>query len=750
MEDFEVELPNGETVVVSAPDAKAAAAAARSHMTYLGKQAAAAVPTKTVPSFDAFGMATGGVEEAPAQTNMPYKEQMANVGQYYDDLVRKIASGATFNTADKLAAGGNALFGAGSYNENLAQERQRTKESGERLGGMAAPAEAIGGVMTGAGLGKAGLSLIGRYGPNFGLLGNMGLGAGEGFLYGAAHGAGSTDTGNISDYIKNAAEEGVKGAAFGALVPPVVSGVTGATSFIGNKIGNGVTSLAGSMPESARRILGSAMGWDKNTAARLAELGPEAMLGDTGPGLRAIAQGVAQKPGAGATTLANALEQRNAGRTARLQEETTGAFGPMTADELQATSALQAQREKLHEGIPAALENVGPLDPSAILARIDKELLTARGPQRAALEYARSELVKPAGTVSVGGIPAPRGPTSPGNPALLIPPSAGGPRGPSLGGYSVPVSGRGDLFNTRAPVGVETNPAALANIKTALSNLVEHGNETMGVPRGSISLKEGATKSVINDLNEMLRKASPEYADIMAQSHSLARQMEGIETGYGALGGGESAIKPRQIQEAVSAAPETLAAPGAAYPGVRVGARARIENAVGTNPNDLVALRRTMGGEGDWNREKLETIFGKAAVDKMLGAINRETTFAGQYADVLKGPQTAARLGAGGLLNEADLILPKSSSIEGMVGGIVEKAANKLLGATSTYSRAQVRDSLGQALSLKGEELNRFMRELDAYNAARASQAKITGAGVAGAASYAPTAFHQIRGLLGQ
>ena len=272
----------------------------------------------------------------------------------------------------------------------------------------------------------------------------------------------------------------------------------------------------------------------------------------------------------------------------------------------------------------------------------------------------------------------------------------------------------------------------------------------MGVPRGSISLKEGATKSVINDLNEMLRKASPEYADIMAQSHSLARQMEGIETGYGALGGGESAIKPRQIQEAVSAAPETLAAPGAAYPGVRVGARARIENAVGTNPNDLVALRRTMGGEGDWNREKLETIFGKAAVDKMLGAINRETTFAGQYADVLKGPQTAARLGAGGLLNEADLILPKSSSIEGMVGGIVEKAANKLLGATSTYSRAQVRDSLGQALSLKGEELNRFMRELDAYNAARASQAKITGAGVAGAASYAPTAFHQIRGLLGQ
>ena len=750
MEDFEVQLPNGETVVVSAPDAKAAAAAARSHMTFLGKKAAEALPSRTVPSFDAFGMPTGGVEEAPAQTNMPYKEQMANVGRYYDDLVRKIASGATFNTADKLAAGGNALFGAGNYNENLAQERQKTKESGERLGGMAAPAEAIGGLMTGGALAKNGLSLVGRYGPNFGLLGNMGLGAGEGFLYGAAHGAGSTDTGNVSDYVKNAAEEGTKGAVFGALVPPVISGVSGAASLIGNKIGNAVTSTAATMPESARRILGSAMGWDKNTSARLLSLGPEAMLGDTGPGLRAIAQGVVQKPGAGATTLTNALEQRNAGRTARLQEETSGAFGPMTADELQATAALQAQREKLHEGIPAALENVGPIDPSAIIARIDKELLTARGPQRAALEYARSELVKPAGTVSVGGVPAPLGPTSPGNPALLIPPSAGGPRGPALGGYSAPVSGRGDLFNTRTPVGVETNPAALANIKTALSNLVEHGNETMNVPRGSISLKEGATKSIIDDLNSLLRKASPEYADIMAQSHSLAKQMEGVKTGYGALGGGESAIKPRQVQEAVSAAPETLAAPGAAYTGVRTGARARIENTVGTNPNDLVALRRTMGGEGDWNRDKLETIFGKEAVDKMLGAINRETTFAGQYADVLKGPPTAARLGAGSLLNEGELVIPRSETLEGMVTGFVKSAANKLLGATSTYARSQVRDSLGQALSLKGEELNKFMRELEAYNASRAAQAKITGAGVAGAANYAPTAFHQIRGLLGQ
>jgi hypothetical protein len=748
MEDFEVQLPNGETVVVSAPDAKAAAAAARSHMTLLGKKAAEALPSRTVPSFDALGMPTGGVEEAPAQTNMPYKEQMANVGRYYDDLVRKIASGATFNTADKLAAGGNALFGAGNYNENLAQERQKTKESGERLGGMAAPAEAIGGLMTGGALAKNGISLVGRYGPNFGLLGNMGLGAGEGFLYGAAHGAGSTDTGNVSDYVKNAAEEGAKGAAFGALVPPVISGATGAASWIGNKIGNGVTSVAGAMPESARRILGSAMGWDKNTAARLAELGPEAMLGDTGPGLRAIAQGVVQKPGAGATTLTNALEQRNAGRTARLQEETSGAFGPMTADELQATAALEAQRKELHKGIPAALENVGPLDPSAILAKIDKELQTAKGPQKTALEYARSLLAKPEGNVSVPSIPAPLGPTSPGNPALLIPPSAGGPRGSALGGYSAPVSGRGDLFNTRTPVGVETNPAALSNAKTTLGELIKHGNETMGVPKGA--LKEGATKNVVNDLNDLLRNASPEYADIMARSHSLAKQMEGIETGYGALEGGASAIKPRQIQEAVSAAPETLAAPGAAYPGVRAGTRARIENAVGTNPNDLVALRRTMGGEGDWNRAKLETIFGKEAVDKMLGAINRETTFAGQYADVLKGPPTAARLGAGSLLNEGELVIPRSETLEGMVTGFVKSAANKLLGATSTYSRAQVRDSLGQALSLKGEELNKFMRELDAYNASRAAQAKITGAGVAGAANYAPTAFHQIRGLLGQ
>lgn len=721
MEDFEVALPDGSSVVVSAPDAKAAAAAARSHWS---SKSAEAASKKTVPSYDPFGIATGMVEEPAQPSNLNYN---------LNDLARQAAVGATFNLADKIAAGGNALFGQGTYAENLKKERQLTKEAGERMGPLAFVPSAVGGVATGSTLAKGGLSLVGKYGPNFGLLGNAGLGATEAGLYGAAHGAGSTDTGNLIDYPVNAAIEGAKAAPFG-VIPSAIIGATRIPAWAADKLGNVSKSTFEAMPESARRILSSAMGWDKNTAARLAELGPEAMLGDTGPGMRGVAQGVVSRPSEGASTLTSALEARNAGRTGRLQQETEGAFGRMTADELQANSAIQAQRDQLHKGIPAALENVGPIDPTPVVNTIDRLLATAKGPEKSALEHARSMLVKPTGNVSVGGVPAPAGPTVQGRADLLQPEIPGAPiSGGGLPGYTVPVKNKLDLFNAQGPAaGLETNPVALANAKTALSQLVEHGSESLGVPAGALTKKEGSTKFVIGQLNELLRKASPEYADIMAQSSSLARQAQGIETGYNSLEGGKGAIKPRQIEEALSAAPETLAAPGAAYPGIKAGARARIENAVGTNPNDLVALRRIMGGEGDWNRAKLESIYGKEAVDKMLGAIGRESVFAGQYADVLKGSQTAQRVGASGLLDAAEMNLPSSVSATGMVTNLVKAAANKLLGTSSSMAREQVRNNLGKALSLKGEELDNFMRQLDAYNAARQATAKGSGAAISG------------------
>jgi hypothetical protein len=694
MEDFEVALPDGSSVVVSAPNAQAAAAAARSHWS---SKSAETASKKTVPSYDPFGVATGMVEEPAQPSNLNYN---------LNDLARQAAAGATFNLADKIAAGGNALFGQGTYAENLKKERQLTKEAGERMGPLAFVPSAVGGVATGSTLAKGGLSLVGKYGPNFGLLGNAGLGATEAGLYGAAHGAGSTDTGNLIDYPVNAAIEGAKAAPFG-LIPSAVIGATRIPAWAADKIGNVSKSTFEAMPESARRILSSAMGWDKNTSARLLSLGPEAMLGDTGPGMRGVAQGVVSRPSEGASTLTSALEARNAGRTGRLQQETESAFGPMAADELQASKALQTQREQLHKGIPAALENVGPIDPSAIVSTIDRLLTTAKGPQAAALNHARSMLVNQEGIAATASqrvaTELPNGTIykiQPGEPA-------------------------------KPPV-YETNPIALNNAKIALNQLVEHGSETLNIPKGALSQKEGAAKLVINQINDLLRNASPKYADIMAQSSGLARQAEGIETGYNALEGGRGAIKPRQIEEALSAAPETLAAPGAAYPGVKAGARARIENAVGTNPNDLVALRRIMGGEGDWNRAKLESIYGKEAVDKMLGAIDRESTFAGQYADVLKGSQTAQRAGASGLLDAAELNLPSSVSASGMATGLVKAAANKLLGTSSSMAREQVRNNLGKALSLKGEELDNFMRQLDAYNAARQATAKGSGAAISG------------------
>lgn len=72
---------------------------------------------------------------------------LSAAGRAADDLARSTASGLTFGAADKIAAGADALLGEGTYEENLAQERARTKEISPFV---SIPAETAGMVATGA------------------------------------------------------------------------------------------------------------------------------------------------------------------------------------------------------------------------------------------------------------------------------------------------------------------------------------------------------------------------------------------------------------------------------------------------------------------------------------------------------------------------------------------------------------------------------------------------------------------------
>jgi hypothetical protein len=157
--------------------------------------------------------------EQQAQTQPAAPQESRGVMQTVDDIVRSVASGATFGFADELAAAASSLTGVGSrgdgtYQGNVAAERARDKEIPAHI---SIPGEIAGGVMTGTGLARSGLTLMNAARPT---VGNMALrGATEGALYGAAHGAGSGDDAQsrLENALYGAFLGGGTGAATGAV-----------------------------------------------------------------------------------------------------------------------------------------------------------------------------------------------------------------------------------------------------------------------------------------------------------------------------------------------------------------------------------------------------------------------------------------------------------------------------------------------------------------------------------------------------
>lgn len=143
-----------------------------------------------------------------------------------DDTVRSLASGATFGLADELAAYGASQTGIGKqpgagadYESNLAAERARDKQIPALI---KIPGEIAGGVMTGTGLARVGLTALNAAAPTVG--GMAARGAGEAAAYGAAYGAGNAE-GDLKDRARAAVIGALTAAPFGAASGSVAGSV---------------------------------------------------------------------------------------------------------------------------------------------------------------------------------------------------------------------------------------------------------------------------------------------------------------------------------------------------------------------------------------------------------------------------------------------------------------------------------------------------------------------------------------------
>lgn len=150
----------------------------------------------------------------PVEGN-PFGQEPSTL-QLVDDFVRRVANAATFGFADKLAAKGDEITGrAGSYDENIAKERARTKQAAANLGVPATlAADVLGGVGGGLALGAVGASPLAYAGPS--LTSRIGLGAAEGALQTGLQAVGESDTGVTMEGLQTPIAQG---GAIGGAVP---------------------------------------------------------------------------------------------------------------------------------------------------------------------------------------------------------------------------------------------------------------------------------------------------------------------------------------------------------------------------------------------------------------------------------------------------------------------------------------------------------------------------------------------------
>lgn len=137
--------------------------------------------------------------------------------------------------------------------------------------------------------------------------------------------------------------ETAKGAGYGFM-----AGLAGPA--IGDAVGWGARKLiggAGAPGKGAERRIVEAMQADDLTAAaarqRLQELGPDGMLADLGPNLRADAAAISNSPGPGQKILRDAFEQRAASAPQRIRADANATLG-QNVDAVAARQAMVEQR----------------------------------------------------------------------------------------------------------------------------------------------------------------------------------------------------------------------------------------------------------------------------------------------------------------------------------------------------------------------------------------------------------------------
>lgn len=463
------------------------------------------------------------------------------------------------------------------------------------------------------------------------------------------------------------------GGAFGLAGPAVGAAVGAGVRKAGEFAAEKLAPIAGYGRDAARTLYDAVRSSGGADAVRgtVNGYGTPAMLLDAGTDFNGLARGIATQPTTRSIIL-NPLEARAEGASARILADTDRALGPAAEPALVERARQRSYQEHVPPLYNDALGNAGPVNTADVLATIGRLRDAEKGPAADGLRDAWNLLHRET---------------------------------------EVPGVGRAMVPDQRAD--------ALHNAKEALDSLIHAAEAKYGSAGASAYGRLSEARAA---LNNALETQVPGYgnANRVAQDYILAGKA--LETGQTLLNGGRTAVRPQQLAmdtEAMSPMQQFLQ---------RLGLRAEVDNKLRTNLNDRLALRGAVMGEGDYNRARMNTVFGDEPTQQLANVVNREGVFENSRQTIARGSDTARNQASEKAVAVPDVsskggdILPAAigTATAGLGGGALAVLGKLGLGgintAASTAQRAAAisrNQEIGRALTLgPGEQLDALLNAI--------------------------------------
>lgn len=300
-------------------------------------------------------------------------------------LTRRLAQGATFNTADEILAGLSTpleMIKRGTfspregYNYAKAREDLILEDARKNTGAFGTAAEIGGGIGSGLGAAQAGLSFARNLAPNAGLLSRSAASAGDSAVFGSLAGAGEGNS--AGERFNNALLGGAVGGAVGAAAPGAVSLLGQAASPVISNIRARLNPAGFAQGQVARAIQESGVS-PNDLSLRMLQAANEGQgtftladaMGNSGQRMLST---VARAPGEGRTAVVNALEGRQADQGRRVAAALSEGFdSPQTASQTR-TSMENARSAVADAEYGAARTNAQPVDVTNVVSHLDNQI----------------------------------------------------------------------------------------------------------------------------------------------------------------------------------------------------------------------------------------------------------------------------------------------------------------------------------------------------------------------------------------